>query len=67
MYNNCIHTITLGLVLELAPKGSLKGILKEYGEAQNHIQPPAIQATIIQVLTACILNSHISELAGNSI
>ena len=39
----------LGLVLELAPKGDLKAILKEYKEAQNHLQPAAIQAVVRQV------------------
>ena len=44
----------LGLVLELAPKGDLKSVLKEYKESQNHIQPAAIQSAVIQVsIAAC--------------
>ena len=39
----------LGLVLELAVKGDLKSVLKSYREAQNHIQPPAIQSAAQQV------------------
>lgn len=39
----------LGLVLELAVKGDLKSVLKSYKEAQNHIQPPAIQCVVSQV------------------
>lgn len=39
----------LGLVLELAPRGSLRSILKEFAEEQTRLQPAAIQAVIIQV------------------
>ena len=43
----------LGLVLELAVKGDLKSVLKTYKEAQNHIQPPAVQCVVNQV-TNCM-------------
>ena len=39
----------LGLVLELAPRGSLRSILKEFAIASQRLQPAAIQAVIIQV------------------
>ena len=39
----------LGLVLELAPRGSLRSILKQFAEVQSRLQPAAIQAVIIQV------------------
>ncbi|XP_019849257.1 PREDICTED: leucine-rich repeat serine/threonine-protein kinase 1-like [Amphimedon queenslandica] len=42
----------LGLVLELAPKGSLKSLLKEYSEAQTHIQSSAMQAVTLQISDA---------------
>ena len=41
----------LGLVLELAPRGSLRSILKEFAFASQRLQPAAIQAVIIQVRT----------------
>ena len=39
----------LGLVLELAPRGSLRSILKEFAITSTRLQPAAIQAVIIQV------------------
>lgn len=39
----------LGLVLELAPRGNLRNILKEFSRDQARLQPAAIQAVIIQV------------------
>ncbi len=42
----------LGLVLELAVRGDLKSVLKLYKEAQNHIQPPAIQCVVSQVMNS---------------
>ena len=39
----------LGLVLELAPKKSLKNILSSYSDAQRHLNIGVMQATITQV------------------
>ena len=39
----------LGLVLELAPRGSLRSMLKEFAAEGCRLQPAAIQAVIIQV------------------
>ena len=51
----------LGLVLELATKGDLKSVLKSYKEAQNHIQPPAIQCVVQQVIILCLYCNEIDS------
>ncbi len=43
----------LGLVLELAPQGSVKDKLKAYVEAETHVHVAVLQPFIIQVCT-CI-------------
>ncbi len=40
----------LGLVLELAPQGSLKDKLKTYIEAETHVHVAVLQPLIIQVI-----------------
>lgn len=49
----------LGLVLELAPQGSMKDALKAYSEAQAHINVTVLQPLIAQVsiIVLCIHNN----------
>ena len=42
----------LGLILELAPKSSLKALLQSYAEAQMKIQCNVAQAVVVQVRLA---------------
>ena len=48
----CLLGVTLrplGLLLELAPKGSLRALLQSYAEAQMKVQCNVAQAVIVQV------------------
>ena len=49
----------LGLILELAPRSSLKSVIKEFEGANNHLQPAAIQAVTIQVHTHTCTCTHV--------
>ena len=49
---------TLSFVLELAPLGSLKSIMKTYGSSGYHVCPSSVVDTIKQVSTVfiCVLS-----------
>lgn len=47
----------LGLVLELAPQGSMKDKLKTYLEAEAHVHVAVLQPLIIQVLTCTVVRT----------
>ena len=50
---------TLSFVLELAPLGSLKGIMKDYSSSGYHVCPSSVVDMIKQVKTVYLLQTTI--------